>query len=131
MTWKMESRHFLLIGKVASTILLLFVIFAWVFFLFVIFPMILFVMYHGKKKNISGFSLAMAMSPVGIVGALIWRLWSPDKNMTRSEKEYFRGIMDGHAEASYAEGKRQGYMNVSREEELSPIGVYDTRRKKK
>lgn len=75
MAMKIESKHFLLMGKVISTILLLFVIFSWALFLFAILPMILFVLYHGKQKNMSKFSLALAMSPMLIVGALIWRTW--------------------------------------------------------
>ena len=72
----MRSRHFLFIGKIVSTLFLLVMIFAWAFFVFAILPLILILIYHGKKKNVSPLTTAMAISPVLILAVLILKIWN-------------------------------------------------------
>src|SRR5438477_12968012 len=76
MTFKLASKYFLILGKIVCTIALLIVIFVWTLFLIMIIPMIMFLVYHNRKQNISSFKFSMAMVPVGIVGLLLWRLWT-------------------------------------------------------
>lgn len=79
MTMKIESKHFLLMGKIVSTILIMIMILSWSFFLIVLLPMIMFVLYHAAKNNgkkgLGGFQFTIAMIPLAVMAFLIFRLW--------------------------------------------------------
>ncbi len=76
MTSKLESRHFLIMGKIVSTVLLLGIIVAWTFFLIVIVPVIYMIMNHGVSKKMSPINLSIFMIPAVICSLLIWRAWN-------------------------------------------------------
>jgi len=84
MRLKLESRHFLFFGKIVSTIILLIAILGWAVFVFVILPLILILIYHSDKKSMSGFSTAMALSPMVIMAMLIFRIWKVEHTSLRN-----------------------------------------------
>lgn len=77
----------------------------------------------------SGFSLAIAMTPVAVIWTLLMRLWSRDK-YNEAERKFLAGFKEGHLQAHYEEGKRQGYTSVATEQSLKPVSIYDVRWKK-
>jgi len=91
MRLKLASRHFLFFGKIVSTIILLIAILGWAVFVFVILPLILILIYHGNKKSMSGFSTAMALSPMVIMAMLIFRIWKVEH--TSLQRLIPRGII--------------------------------------
>lgn len=125
----MYRRYLFIGGKVAATVGLLAVIFAWTLIVFVIIPFVVIMGMNKKKKNLSGFSLAIAMTPVAVIWTLLMRLWSRDK-YNEAERKFLQGFKDGHLQAHYEEGKRQGYTSVATEESLKPVSIYDIRWRK-
>lgn len=121
------NRGYLSIGgKVIATIVLLGIVFVWTIVVFVFLPFAIAIAMNGKKKKMSGFSLAIAMSPVAIIWTIIHRLWSRDK-YNEAEREFLKGFKEGHLSANYEEGKRQGYTSVATEGSLKPLPIYDVR----
>lgn len=76
MMLKLESRHFLIMGKIVSTVLLLGIIFGWTFFLIVIAPIVLMIANHGQTKKMSPINLSIFMLPALLCAMLIWRSWN-------------------------------------------------------
>ncbi len=122
----MKGKYFLIIGKLFTSAVLLALIFLWTIIVFVFLPFAIALAMHGKKKKLSGFSLAIAMSPVAVIWTILWRLWSRDK-YNEAEREFLKGFKDGHLQGNYEEGKRQGYTSVAMEESLRPKPIYDVR----
>lgn len=76
MIFRSETKHYVVIGKIISTVLLLFVIFGWTFFLVVIAPIILTIANHGKTKKMSPINLSIFMLPALLCSLLVWRTWN-------------------------------------------------------
>lgn len=117
-------------GKIIATIVLLGIVFLWTVVVFVVIPFAIALAMHGKKKKMSGFSLAIAMSPLVIVWTIIHRLWSRDK-YNEYEKEFLRGFHEGQSQGHFEEGKRQGYTSVATMENLKPVAIYNIRKRGK
>lgn len=86
------------------------------------FPFYLALIVKGKAKA----STIVQIIPLGIIGALLWKIWKPE-GMSETERAYYDGISEGQIKASRAVGRLEGARMIAVPEDLSLKPVYSTR----
>lgn len=86
------------------------------------FPFYLALIVKGKAKA----STIVQIIPLGIIGALLWKIWKPE-GMSETERAYYDGISEGQIKASRVVGRLEGARMIAVPEDLSLKPVYSTR----
>lgn len=114
---------FYIVGKIIATVALIAAILLSVAIAVAFTPFYLLLIVRGKGTT----TLLLQIIPIALLGSLIWRLWSPDWNLTRNEKAFFKGVQDGQEKGAYREGERTGLATIAYPEDLSLKPIYETR----
>jgi hypothetical protein len=116
----MNAFH--LIFRIIATAMLIVAFTVIAVFALVMFPFYLLLIAKGKAKAVT----ISQIIPLGIIAALVWKLWRPE-GMSYTERAYYDGVMEGQVKASRVAGRIDGARMIAQVEDLSLKPVYSVR----
>lgn len=83
------------------------------------------------KGNVSKLATLTRVIPLGIIAAMIVKIWQPVDGRHPTEIAYYEGVAEGEAKAARLEGVKAGARSIAKAEPIDtrPIPVYATTKK--